>query len=278
MIDESPQIFDRPLYLARQASASGTEILQNHIAAELDERLSLIMRRLPQTLLISQHAGIIFDTLNSSGKCDQISHLAPSVKLNLNLPADHYDCIISLLDLHCINDVPGHLSQLGRSLKSDGLLLVAFFAGDTLHELRQSWLDAEVEITGGVSPRVAPMIGVRELGSLMQRAQLALPVADMEKTTLRYADVFALMREIKSFGYANPLIGRSQNFVSKRLITKVAEHYHANNMDADGRIRATMEIAWAMAWKPHESQPKPLKPGSASARLADVLNKDKTEQ
>lgn len=272
MIDETPQIFDRPLYLARQACASGTAVLQNHIAAELDERLSLIMRRLPLTLLMSQRTDIIVDTLKVSGKCDQITHLAPHVEMNLNLPIEHYDCIISLLDLQCVNDVPGHLAQLGRSLKADGLLLVAFFAGDTLHELRQSWLDAEVEITGGVSPRVAPMIGVRELGGLMQRAKLALPVADMEKTTLRYADVFALMHEIKNFGYANPLVGRSPKFLSKRILTKVAEHYHANNMDEDGRIRATLEIAWAMAWKPHESQPKPLKPGSATARLADALN------
>ena len=271
MIDETPIIFNRALYLARQKKASGTEVLQNHIAAELDERLSLIMRRLPQALVITQNSQIIVDTLNVSGKFDAVEQIEPSATDAFALPEQHYDCIISLLDLQCVNDVPGHLAQLGRSLKADGLLLVAFFAGDTLHELRQSWLDAELEITGGVSPRVAPMIGVRELGGLMQRAGLALPVADIDHTIVRYADVFALMREIKSFGYANPLLGRVDNFVSRRFLTKIAEHYHKYFTDDDGRIRATLEVAWAMAWKPHESQQKPLKPGSAQMKLADAL-------
>jgi SAM-dependent methyltransferase len=277
MIDETPIIFNRALYLARQKKTSGTEVLQNHIAAELDERLSLIMRRLPQALVITQNSQIIVDTLKVSGKFDDVKQIEPSEGDAFALPAQHYDCIISLLDLQCVNDVPGHLAQLGHALKADGLLLVAFFAGDTLHELRQSWLDAELETTGGVSPRVAPMIGVRELGGLMQRAGLALPVADIDHTIVRYADVFALMREIKTFGYANPLVGRVDNFVSRRFLTKMAEHYHANFTDEDGRIRATLEVAWAMAWKPHESQQKPLKPGSAKTRLADALNQERTE-
>ena len=271
MIDETPLIFNRALYLARQKKASGTEVLQTHISAELDERLSLIMRRLPQALVITQNSPIILDTLKASGKFDDVKHIEPSLNDAFALPEQHYDCIISLLDLHCVNDVPGHLAQLARTLKADGLLLVAFFAGDTLHELRQSWLDAELEITGGVSPRVAPMIGVRELGGLMQRAGLALPVADMDHTIVRYADVFALMREIKSFGYANPLLGRTAKFVSRRFLTKMAEHYHTNFTDEDSRIRATLEVAWAMAWKPHESQQKPLKPGSAKMKFADAL-------
>lgn len=268
---ETPLIFDRALYLARQKKTSGTAVLQTHMATELDERLSLILRRLPNALLIAQPSQVILDALKLSGKFDTIDTRVPSSDDHLNLPDQHYDCIISLLDLHCLNDVPGHLAQLGRGLKADGLLCVAFFAGDTLHELRQSWLDAEIEITGGASPRVAPMIGVRELGGLMQRAGLALPVADMEKTMLRYSDVFALMREIKAFGFSNPLTGRSSKFISRRFLTKVAEHYHTANTDADGRTHATLEIAWAMAWKPHESQQKPLKPGSATALLADAL-------
>ena len=275
MIAETPLIFNRALYLARQKNASGTEILQNYVAAELNERLSLIMRRLPQALLITQTPKIISDALKLSEKFDGIAHLDPSATDSLNLPKLHYDCAISLLDLHCINDVPGHLVQLASSLKADGLLLVAFFAGDTLHELRQSWLDAELEITGGVSPRVAPMIGVRELGGLMQRAGLALPVADMDHTLVRYADVFTLMREIKSFGYANPLMGRSKKFVSRRFLTKVAEHYHQNFTDDDGRIHATLELAWALAWKPHESQQQPAKPGSALKSLAEAFNAKK---
>jgi SAM-dependent methyltransferase len=275
MTEHAPEIFDRPLYLARQARASGTEILQNHVAAELGERLSFIMRSFPNSLLITQTPEIVAQSLRVSGKIEQLEIIAPPANDDLKLSDNKFDAVFSLLDLHCVNDVPGHLAQLGRSLKPDGLLVVAFFAGDTLCELRESWLNAELEITGGVSPRVAPMIGVRELGGLMQRAGLALPVADTDHSTVRYADVFALMRDVKSFGYSNPLTGRSPRFISKRFLTKMAEHYHANNSDEDGRIRATLEINWAMAWKPHESQPKPLKPGSATHRLAAILSSDK---
>ena len=271
MTEQSPQIFDRALYLARQSKANATHDLQNMVAAELGDRLSIILKQFQKSLVIAQNPNVAAETLKLSGAVQTLDVLAPSSGDVVELPGADYDAIFSLLDLHCVNDVPGHLAQLARGLKPDGLLLVAFFAGDTLFELRESWLQAEIEITGGVSPRVAPMIGVRELGGLMQRAGLALPVADVDRTIVRYADAFALMGEIKSFGYSNPLQGRSSKLVSKRFISKVAEHYHKHFADDDGRIRATLEIAWALAWKPHESQPKPLKPGSASHRLADAL-------
>ena len=237
----------------------------------MGDRLSIILKQFPKALVIAQNPNVAAETLRLSGGVEKLDVLAPVNGDAVELPNADYDAIFSLLDLHCVNDVPGHLAQLARGLKPDGLLLVAFFAGDTLFELRESWLQAEIEITGGVSPRVAPMIGVRELGGLMQRAGLALPVADVDRTIVRYADVFALMGEIKNFGYANPLVGRSSKLVSKRFISKVAEHYHKHFSDEDGRVRATLEMAWAMAWKPHESQPKPLKPGSATHRLEEVL-------
>ena len=275
MTETVPQIFDRALYLARQTKAKATDDLQNHVASELSDRLSIILKVFPKSLLIAQNPNVAAETLKLSDKVETLDVLAPPASETIELPGTDYDAIFSLLDLHCVNDVPGYLAQLGRGLKPDGLLLVAFFAGDTLFELRESWLQAEIEITGGVSPRVAPMIGVRELGGLMQRAGLALPVADMDKATVRYADVFTLMREIKNFGFANPLTGRSRKLVSKRLLQKISEHYHANYSDHDGRVRATLEIAWAMAWRPHESQPKPLEPGSASHRLVDFLQDKK---
>jgi SAM-dependent methyltransferase len=275
MTQNSPEIFNRALYLARQKKASGTDILWNHVTNELGDRLSLIMKSFPNCLLMGNQAEPMRASLTLLNKCQNVDWRSPSLDEPLDLAAETYDAVLSLLDLHCINDVPGHLAQLGRALKPDGVLLVAFFAGDTLRELRESWLHAEIEVTGGVTPRVAPMIGIRELGGLMQRAGLALPVADMDHTTVRYADVFALMREIKVFGFSNPLVGRSTRFVSKRFLTSMAEHYHKNFTDVDGRIHATLEIAWAMAWKPHESQPKPLKPGSATHSLAKILENEK---
>ena len=168
--------------------------------------------------------------------------------------------------------MPGALIQMRRALKPDGLFLACLFAGDTLTELRQSWLAAEALVTGGVSPRVAPMIDMRELGGLLQRAGLALPVADLDRTIVRYADAVALIHEIRALGFSNPLTDRVAQ----------ARHPHAS-----GRRRQRLPLAispmpmaasappskWPglTGWSPHESQQQPLKPGSAKARLADAL-------
>ncbi len=201
----------------------------------------------------------------------------PHANDNLGLDALSCDAIFSVLDLQTINDVPGYLAQAARALRPDGLLMLAFFAGDTLHELRECWLEAEVEITSGATPRVAPMIGIRELGGLMQRAGLALPVADLERTTIRYDNASRLMQDVKSVGFSNPLIGRSRNLTSRRMMSSVAGRYQTRFSDPDGRVRATVEIAWVNAWKPHPSQPQPLQPGSAKARLADALKVPETK-
>ncbi|HUR42782.1 MAG TPA: methyltransferase domain-containing protein, partial [Aestuariivirga sp.] len=190
---------------------------------------------------------------------------------DLALPPEHFEAIFNILDLHVVNDVPGQLSQMQRALKPDGLFLACLFAGETLGELRQSWLAAEAQLTSGASPRVAPMIGLRELGQLLQRAGFALPVADLDRTIVRYPDAISLIHEIHSLGMSNNLIGRSRSPVSRRLLGASAAHYHQHFADADGRVRATLELAWLTGWAPHESQPQPLKPGSAKTRLADAL-------
>jgi SAM-dependent methyltransferase len=269
---ETPHLFDRALYLSRQAKASPaiTRPLMQRIAEDLADRLSVVTRHFDKVLLIAPDVETFAAVLKASGKVGAVEIRLPAESDTLDL-AGPYDAIFSMLDLHTVNDVPGYLAQVANFLNPDGLLVLAFFAGETLAELRDSWLAAEVDITGGASPRVAPMIAIRELGGLLQRAKLALPVADLDRITLRYSDAFSLMREVKAAGFANPLHGRSDRFVSQRFVFKVAEHYQAKFADADGKVRATVEIAWANAWKPHSSQPQPLKPGSAKVRLADAL-------
>lgn len=266
-------IFDRPVYVARTQAATGeaATLLDRHIAAELAGRLSVINRTFETAALVCTRPATSRATLLEGGKCFNINVLLPSTDDTLSLPERGLDAVISLLDLHTINDVPGHLALAARALRPDGLALFAFFAGETLRELRECWLSAESEITGGVTPRVAPMIDLRETGGLLQRAGLALPVADMDTLTLRYDNAFALMQELKALGLANALTGRSRRLSSRRLVQRVAELYQQRFADPDGRIRATVEIAWALAWKPHPSQQQPLKPGSAKARLADAL-------
>jgi SAM-dependent methyltransferase len=270
----APPLFDRGLAAARAMRRSLPEpgILATSIAAELADRLAMINRRFGRALLIAREPAAIAARLRETGQIAALEVSHPAVSEDLALPEAHYDALVSVLDLQGVNDVPGALIQMRRALKPDGLLLACLFAGETLTELRQSWLAAEEALTGGVSPRVAPMIDVRELGGLLQRAGLAMPVADLDRVVVRYADALSLMREIRALGLGSALAGRSRRPVSRRLLAAAAAHYDKNFADHDGRIRATVEVAWITGWAPHESQPKPLKPGSATARLADALN------
>jgi len=271
---EVRKIFDRALYISRlqRARRDGGNILTRTIGEELAERLDLVTRSFPDAAVVAAEPETIAARLGATGKVGRIAAVEPSADERLNLAPQSLDAIFSVLDLQSANDVPGLLVQMRRALRPDGLLLACLFAGDTLSELRQSWLAAEATLRGGVSPRVAPMIGVPELGALLQRAGLALPVADLDRTTVRYSDAIALIHEIGELGLSNNLAGRSRRFVTKTLLAAAAAHYHANFADPDGRIRATLDIAWLTGWAPHESQQQPLKPGSARARLADALN------
>ncbi len=265
-----PLIFDRKLYLARQARASGEAValLDARIAEELADRLSVINHLFGHAILITERPQRAMEALQRSGKISRITSLAPSADDDLKLDDAGADAIFSLLDLQTVNDVPGYLAQIATALRPDGLAMLGFFAGDSLAELRRAWLEAESQHSGGVTPRVAPMIDLRETGGLLQRAGLALPVSDLDRVVLRYADAFSLMREIKALGFSNALIGRSNTFTSRRLLLAAAE---ACGTAPDGRVPFTIEMAWAMAWKPHPSQQQPMKPGSAKARLADAL-------
>ena len=246
----------------------GKALLQARVNEELLDRNTLINRKFDRTLIIAPDADAYAETLRSTGKFTTIETRKPTVSDNLHLAPSSCNAIISLLDLHCVNDVPGYMAQVAHALEPDGLALFAFFAGETLRELREAWLEAEQAARDGASLRVAPMIDLREAGGLLQRAGLALPVADVDRVTLRYSDAMSLMREIKSLGFANCLEGRSRSLTSPHLLFQAATAYAS---DPDGRIPATIEIAWATAWKPHASQQQPLKPGSAKARLADAL-------
>ncbi len=235
------------------------------------DRLDLVTRHFTRAAVIAAETEHIAERLMASGKIGEVVPHASAVGEALALEPESFDAIFSILDLQTANDVPGLLIQMRRALRPDGLFLACLFAGDSLTELRQSWLAAEALTTGGVSPRVAPMIGMQELGALLQRAGFALPVADLDRTIVRYADAVSLIHEIRSLGYSNPLAGRSRKPVTRGLLGAAVNAYHANFADQDGRIRATLEVAWLTGWAPHESQQKPLKPGSARARLADAL-------
>ena len=177
------------------------------------------------------------------------------------------DLAVSALAFQFVNDLPGVLAQIRRALRPDGLLLAAMIGGDTLTELRQAFAAAEAECEGGVSPRVAPFADLRDIGSLLQRAGFALPVTDVDRVVVRYDSAFALMHDLRRMGATNILIERRRTPTRRATLLRMAQIYGERFADPDGRIRATFDIVWLSGWAPHESQPKPLRPGSAKASL-----------
>ncbi len=189
----------------------------------------------------------------------------------LPLKEGSLDLVISALSLHLVNDLPGALIQIRRALRPDGLFLAALLGGETLIELRQAFMMAETETLGGVSPRVFPTADVRDMGALLQRAGFALPVADSDRLTVTYPTPLALLGELKAMGAANALVARSLKPMRRDTLTRATEIYASRFTGKNGKVSATFEILYLCGWSPHESQQKPLKPGSAKARLADAL-------
>jgi SAM-dependent methyltransferase len=283
------RIFDRDLLRRRRERVARNpeshDFLLDRVAADIAERLAFIKRTFPVAANIGAHHGLLSQRLRAGAGIAMIVDVERSEALldrcqGLRVVADEealpfapasLDLVVSGLSLHLVNDLPGTLVQLRRALKPDGLLLTGLLGGETLKELRQAWLAAEAELTGGASPRVAPFADVRDLGSLLQRAGFALPVVDSEVVTVTYSSPLALMRDLKAMGASNMLAARRKIPVTRRLLQRAAEIYAERFARADGRVPATFEILTLTAWAPDESQQKPLRPGSAQARLADAL-------
>jgi hypothetical protein len=173
--------------------------------------------------------------------------------------------------LHWVNDLPGTLAQIRRTLKPDGLLLAVLAGGETLTELRQCLAAAESDLEGGASPRVAPFVDVRALGSLLQRAGFALPVTDVDRLTVRYSSLANLFRDLRRMGATNALIERRRKPLRRSTLARAAELYAERFADHDGRLRVTFDLLSVSGWAPHDKQQQPLRPGSAKSRLADAL-------
>jgi len=279
----NPGVFDRRLLRARRRRAIAlvpADFLLAHVARDFAERLESVLRHfdLAVDLTPGDH---IRKVLAASGKVGNVIAADPFAASGpLAVAVDEealpfrdssLDLVVSALALHFVNDLPGTLIQIRRALKPDGLFLAALLAGETLMELRHAFAEAEVEIEGGISPRVVPFPDLRDLGALLQRAGLALPVADVERITVRYATVLALMHDLRRMGATNALTERRRVPLRRTTLMRMAEIYGQRFADPDGRLRATFEIVWLSGWAPDASQQQPLKPGSAKIRLADAL-------
>lgn len=278
----TPDVFDRSLArqrLARALKEGYADFLLMRAVEDLQERLSTVLRTFTLALDVGTPTPVAARALQASGLAETVMRLSPLAEAGavlgdeerLPFSGERFDLAVSLLALQGVNDLPGALIQLRRSLKPDGLFIGALLGGATLTELRQALTQAEAEMDGGVSPRVAPFADLRDIGGLLQRAGFALPVTDTDVVRVRYDNAIALMRDLRAMGLTNTLNARRRTPLKRGTLIRAAEIYAERFADPDGRVPATFEIVWLSGWAPHESQQKPLRPGSAKMRLADAL-------
>ncbi|MDG1708244.1 MAG: methyltransferase domain-containing protein [Emcibacteraceae bacterium] len=287
-IPKQNDIFNRKVLQRKRDQAAENfekhDFLNREITLRLLDNLQDIKRDFNTILNMNGHFEPISNHFNNKTIFHQDLSLnmlkrSPFTKIKADeefLPfLDHsLDLVFSALNLHWVNDLPGALIQILKSLKPDGLFIGAALGGETLFELRSAMMKAGIDALGGTRPHISPFMDVRDAGSLMQRAGFALPVVSTERITVTYSDAFALMKELKGMAETSCLIKGFKGLTKPSLMMKVAEHYHADHANNDGRIPVTFDILYFQGWSPHESQQKPLKPGSAKMSLIDALGKD----
>jgi len=287
---ESDRLGQRRDRAMRRGFAEGADFLWRRAAEMLAERLGDVPRAFPRAAVIGTGAGVVPAALGAGSGAERLVLVDPSPRMaaaaaaacpraetvvddceRLPLEAGAFDLAVSALQLHWANDPVGHLIQLARALRPDGLVLAICLGGRTLAELRAALAEAEAAVTGGLSPRVAPMGEIRDLGGLLQRAGLAMPVADSEQLSASYASPWALMRDLRAMGETNILAERLRRPTRRAVLARAAEIYAEAHGDAAGRVPARFELVALTGWSSGPGQPQPKRPGSAGARLADAL-------
>ncbi|MDP1988794.1 methyltransferase domain-containing protein [Phenylobacterium sp.] len=287
-----PRLFDRALVRQRLARAAPgfhqADFLHRRAAQDAVERLEAIMRDFPVAVDLSARRGAFAEALAQSDARPRIGAVieadysaamlagrpGPRVVVDeerLPFAAASLDLVVSTLSLHWTNDVVGALIQIRRALRPDGLFIGAFLGGSTLFELRRSLIDAEAELTGGAGSRISPFADASDAAGLLQRAGFALPVADVDRVTVRYAHPLKLLADLRQMGETNALADRHPRRLSRAVLGRAFELYVERFGEKDGRVPATFEILTLTGWAPHASQQQPLKPGSAKMRLAEAL-------
>jgi SAM-dependent methyltransferase len=272
---EIMDIFDRKFLRLNRARAARKmrdhDFLFAHAMKSIADRLAIVKREFPRVLQIGARIDAL---IPGAVRIDLTEALKPSVAAQpdfLPFANGSFDLVVSAPDLHMVADIPGALLQIRRVLKPDGLFIGAMFGGDTLHQLRESMMQAEMEVRGGAAPRVIPFVDKRDAGALLQRAGFALPVVDSERFTVTYDSLPRLLRELRGMGESNPLKDRDRKPLTREVIARAAQIYAERFAESDGRLPATFEIIFMTGWAPHETQQKPLRPGTAQKSLAEAL-------
>lgn len=282
-------LFDRRLLAGRRARAlatsrNGADFLLRVAVEDTLDRLSAIKRTFATAIDLGGHGGHLSASLRAFPQVAQVVRAdslvadpaggGPDVVFDeetLPFADGSADLVVSLLQAQAVNDLPGLFAQVNRILRPDGLFLAVAAGNDTLFELKSALTAAEAEITGGASPRGHPTLDLRDTAGLLQRAGFAIPVADVDRYTVRYDGIGDLVADLRAMGATNILTGRDRRPLPRALMSRADAIYRDRYCDPDGRLRATFDLIALSGWRPHESQQKPLKPGSASVRLADAL-------
>ncbi len=257
-----PLLFDQAR-LERNRQAATEMFLQERAADDVLERLAEVNRTFTAPAIVTPFPQVWEDRLETA-TCVPPADLLP-------LGRGEHDLVVHALSLHAANDPVGQLVQARLALKPDGLLIATAFGGQTLHELRASLAEAEIALSGGLSPRIFPMADIREFGGLLQRAGFNLPVADTERFSVEYKGLRPLLRDLKAMGEGNAQSARQKTFAPKDLFGRTERIYMDRFADVAGALKATFEIITLTGWAPAPDQPVPLRPGSARSRLADAL-------
>lgn len=285
-----PLVFDRSRLRRRRNRAALSfadyAFLKSRVSNDLAERLADTSRRFPLALDLGAHGRELAAALRASGQVDTVIAVDSASEMlreaETSVCADEealpfkdaaFDLVSSALSLHWVNDLPGAMVQVRRALKPDGLFLGALFGARTLSELRTCLIEAESELTGGAGQRVSPLPRLQDMAGLLQRTEFALPVADVDVLTVRYDTPFGLLADLKGMGERASFAAPAARGLSRRVLSRMAELYAARFSDPDGRIRATFEVIYLSGWAPAPTQPKPLRPGSGKASLADAVRK-----
>ena len=262
-----PKLTDVSALRMHRARAAGMPapawFLHEHAIDIIQERLQEVNRTFRETALVCGA-----DTV-AKAAFENATHVSDDDILDL--PESAFELVLHIMGLHWANDPVGQIVQARRALRPDGLFIAVTFGGQTLNELRGALAEAETRVTGGLSPRVAPMGEVRDYGSLLQRAGFALPVSDSVSLSVEYETPLHLMQDLRAMGETNALDGRLRKFTRRSVIDGTCQAYSAAHTTRSGRVRATFELVFLTGWAPAASQQQPLKPGAASTRLADVL-------
>ncbi len=295
VMNDAMQVFDRrAVRRHRDRAAAGLsdyDFLFHQANEIILDRLDDIRREFPRVLDLGCRTGGLAEALRSRAGVEMVvqsdlSQAMVSQTDGLGLVSDEefspfapetFDLVVSCLNLHWVNDLPGALIQIRQSLKPDGLFLAALFGGETLTELRQALLEAEVETMGGAGPRISPMTDIRDAGGLLQRAGFALPVADTQTLTVSYGSALKLMHDLRGMGESHAAVSRRKTFTRRDTLARTAAIYEERFAGEDGRLPATFEIIMLTGWAPSPDQPQPLARGSGQVSLGDVLSRDDDE-